>query len=151
MGSNLDLVKAYLDKSWDNPPASLAEAGAIYFADDFKSFDHDGNVAMDKQLYIGMGQVLAASFTGFRYVVSDLHEEDNGVYMTGHFEGTFTDDLDLSAMGAGVIQASGKKIVWPEATIKWNVKNGQIASQQPIQGGGIAEFLAPLGVEMPSS
>jgi hypothetical protein len=55
-----------------------------------------------------MGQLLAASFEDFKWVLRDLREADDGVLMSGHFEGMHTGDLDLSAMGAGVITASGK-------------------------------------------
>jgi hypothetical protein len=151
VGSNLDFVQAYLDKAWANPPASVAETSMKFLADDFKSLDIDGSVLMDKQMYIGMGQMLFASFTGFRWVLKGLREEDGIVYMTGHFEGTHTSDLDMSAMGAGVIPASGKKVTWPDTTVKVTVKDNKLTSEQTTDPGGMAAFLEPLGVKMPSS
>lgn len=151
MGNNLDFVKAYLDKAWANPPASVAETSMEYLADDFKSLDRDGTVLMDKQMYIGMGQMLLASFSGFRWVLKGLREEDGIVYMTGHFEGTHTGDLDMSAMGAGVIPASGKQVTWPDTTVKVTVKDNKLTSEQTTAAGGMAEFLEPLGVKLPTS
>jgi hypothetical protein len=65
--------------------------------------------------------------------------------MTGHFEGTFKADLDLSALGAGVIPASGKKIVWPEVNVKVTVEGDKIVREEPYgEGGGIEAFVAGL-------
>ena len=152
MGSSLDVWKTYQEKAWANPPASLFETEDEYFAKDFKNLAIDGSVVADKATYIGMGHVLFNSFSGLNYVMSDLREEGDEVYMTGHFEGTFTNDLDLSAMGAGVVPASGKKVIWPENTIRIKVAGGKIVSiQDTDENSGIEAFLRLLGVEMPSS
>jgi hypothetical protein len=152
MGHSLDIVQTYLDKAWANPPASVFESEEIYFSDDFKNLDIEGNVTMDRATYIGMGKMLFASFSGFDWVPAGLREEGGDVYMTGHFEGTFTGDLDLSAMGVGIIPASGKKIVWPETTVRMKVEGNKIASlQETDDNGGMGVFLKLLGVEMPSS
>lgn len=66
-----------------------------------------------------MGQMLFTAFKDFNWVRSDLRQEGDSVIMSGHFEGTHTGDLDLSAMGAGVIPASGKMIVWPETSVEY--------------------------------
>lgn len=81
---------------------------------------------------------------------SEFNEEGDFVIMTGHFEGTHKADLDLSAIGAGVIPASGKKIVWPEVSVKITVEGDQIVREEAYgEGGGMEAFLAPLGVELP--
>ena len=149
MTSKADIVKAYYDLSWSNPPASLMESIATYISDDFKSLDEDGNVIMTKEMFIGMTQLLANAFKDFKSVYSDVHEEGDEVIMTYHFEGTHTGDFDMSAMGMGVIPASGKKIVWPEAKSKWRVEGDKIVSEQ--SSGGMESFLAPLGVELPAA
>jgi len=152
MNSKLDVVKAFLDKAWANPPASLLEAGRKTYSDDFQYLDKDGNAVMDKEAYIGMGQMMFGSFDDFRWVLKDLREEDGGVIMTGHFEGTHTGDLDLSAMGAGVIPASGKKIVWPEASVKWEVSGDKLTSLAEYAGeGGIEAFIAAIGAAQPGA
>ena len=152
MGSSLDVVKTYLDKAWANPPASVFETQEKYISDDFKNLAIDGSVIMDRAAYIGMGRMLFNSFSGFDWVSGGLREEGGDVYMTGHFEGTFTGDLDLSAMGAGVIPANGNKVVWPETTVRIKVADGKLTSLQETDvNGGIEVFLGLLGVEMPSS
>lgn len=152
MTRNLDVVRTYLGKAWANPPSSVMEANQTYLADDFQSLDEEGNVAMNKEAYIGMGQLMMAAFKDFKWVLGDLHQEGDDVIMSGHFEGMHTGDLDLSAMGAGVIPASGKQIVWPDATVMWKVDGDKIVSQEPYGGSsGIEGFLAPLGVTLPSA
>ncbi|MGB3713529.1 MAG: nuclear transport factor 2 family protein [Candidatus Promineifilaceae bacterium] len=145
MTSKLDIVKAWID-------ASSMEASKTYIADDFQSVDHDGNVIMDKAGYLGMGAMMYASFRGFRFVHNDLREEGDFVFMTGHFEGTHIADLDLSAMGMGVISASGKKIVWPDASVKFTLAGDKIVREEPYgESGGMEAFLAPLLEKQPSA
>jgi hypothetical protein len=146
MTGNLDLYNAFVKEAWANPPVSNAAAAQKYLADDFKLLDPDGTPTMDKRGFVAMGQMLFQAFTGFKYVVTDTREAEGGVLVTGHFEGTHTGDLDLSALGAGVVPASGEKIVWPDATNKWTIVDGKMVSSQPVKGGGIEAFLAPLGV-----
>ncbi len=67
--------------------------------------------------------------------------------MQGHFEGTHTGDLDMSPLGVGVIPASGKHIVWPDADVKITVEGGKIVQEEPHGDyRGLAAFLEPLGV-----
>jgi predicted ester cyclase len=145
MSSKLDVVKTYLDEAWANPPSSNREASMKTYSDDFQYLDKDGNAIMDKQGYIGSGEMMFGSFDDFKWVLEDLREADGGVIMTGHFEGTHTGDLDLSAMGAGVFPASGKKVVWPEASVMLKVRGDKIISFQDYGGeSGIEAFVAAL-------
>lgn len=151
MGSKLDFYNRYYDASWSNPPASLIEANEKYLSDDFHNLDKDGNIEGNKEAYIGMSQLLFASFEDFEFVKSDIREVDDGVILTGHFEGKHTGDLDFSALGLGVIPASGKKIVWPESRNKFIIVDDKIVGIQALdENGGVAAFMKALGVEMPS-
>ena len=121
MTSKLDVVKAWLAQ-----PISDNEARMAYIAEDFQNVDYD-------------------------YKASEVREEGDAVIMTGHFEGTHTADIDLSLLGAGVVPASGKKIVWPEWSTKITVGQAKITRMEPYgEGGGMEAFLAPLGVKPPS-
>jgi hypothetical protein len=152
MSSNLDFFKAFEEAVWSDPPSSVLETNMTYLSDDFQSLDTDGNVVMDKQGYIGMTQLLMTAFKEFKAVYSDIREESDGVLVSYHFEGTHTGDLDLSAMGVGVIPASGKKIVWPEARSKFKIEGDKIVSIKPYgDSGGMEDFLAVLGVKAPSA
>jgi predicted ester cyclase len=151
MSSKLDVYKAYYEASRANPPSSNIEAIETYLSDDFQSLDKDGNVLMNKEAYLGMVQLLFAAFKDFTYVRGGVREEGDSVIVSGHFEGTHTGDFDLSAMGMGVIPASGKKIVWPEASNEFNIEGDKIVSIKPYgDSGGMEAFLAALGVKAPS-
>jgi predicted ester cyclase len=149
MGSKVEIIRAWHDESWANPPSSMVEAAEKYFSDDYQGLDKDGNVMMDKAAYIGMTQLMMKAFPDFKGVVHDLSEDDGDVIMTFHWEGTHTGDFDLSAMGLGVIPASGKKAATPESKTRFTVEGGKIVGNQPISGG-FEPFLASLGVEMPA-
>jgi hypothetical protein len=151
MSSKVDVYKAFYEASWANPPSSIMEANMTYLSDDFQNLDQDGNVIMDKEAYIGMTQLLSAALKDFKAVYSDVREEGESVIVSYHFEGTHTSDLDLSAMGMGVVPASGKKIVWPEASSEFKIEGDKIVSIKPYgDSGGMESFLAPLGVTLPS-
>lgn len=145
MGDKVDTVKRYIAEAWSNPPSSFVEAAMKTYSDDFQYIDREGNVVADKQGYIGMGQMSFNAFDDFHWVLKELREEDGAVIMTGHFEGIHTGDLDLTAAGAGVYPASGKKVVWPEATLKIEVSGGKFKSFAEHGGeGGIEAFIAAL-------
>ena len=148
MSSNLDVFQAYFEASRANP----IEAIKRYLADDFQSLDIDGSVQMNREAYMGLVQLLHSAFKDLETVLSDVREEEDNVFVSSHFEGTHTGDLDLSAMGMGVIPASGKRIVWPQAETKWGFEGGKIASiQANSETGGLGPFLAALGVTPPAA
>jgi hypothetical protein len=95
---------------------------------------------------------VVTTLTTFKAVYSDLREEGDSVIVSYHFEGTHTGDFDLSAIGLGVIPASGKKIIWPEASSYFKIEGDKIVSIKPYgDSGGMESFLAPLGVTLPSA
>jgi predicted ester cyclase len=152
MTNKLDLYKEYFDAAWADPPASLTEANETYLSDDFQSLDKDGNVQQDRDAFGAMGQLMYTAFEDFKFVVSDLREESDGVIVDGHFEGTHTSDLDLSALGLGVIPASGKRIVWPNSSSNFKIAGGKIVSVHDYgDTDGVRDFLTALGVTMPSA
>lgn len=117
MTGKLDVVKAYADAA-----ATGGEAIAAYLADDFHTIDKDGNVVLTRERFVGIGTMMRGSFPDFTFVTTSIREEDGYIIFTGHNEGTHTSDLDLSSMGVGIVPASGKKIVWPEASMKLTVE-----------------------------
>lgn len=149
MSSKVEVVRTWYDESWENPPSSMVEAATKYFSDDYQGLDKDGNVMTDKAVYIGITQIMMNAFKDFKGVVHDLREDNGGVIMTFHWEGTHTGDFDLSAMGLGVIPASGKRVTTPESKSRFMVEGDKIVGSQPISGGFEA-LLAALGVKMPA-
>ncbi len=99
-----------------------------------------------------MSRNLLASFPDLTFVKADIKEVDGFVVVRGHNEGTFINDIDLSAMKVGVVKATEKRIVWPEGSFKVSVKEGKIATWGPYKNyGGAAAWLSALGVEMPEN
>lgn len=150
MTSKADVIRKLNEESWANPPSSTVEAAEKYYSDDFQGLDKDGNVMSDKAAIVGMTHLLLNAFKDFKGVVHDISEEGDGVILTFHFEGTHTGDFDLSAMGLGVIPASGKRVVTPESKTRFMVEGGQIVSSQPISGG-FESLLAGIGAVLPSA
>jgi hypothetical protein len=145
MNSNTDVVRIWHDESWTNPPSSVIKANEMYLSDDFQGFDKDGNLTGNKAGMNAMAQVFFAAFEGFKGVVHGYQEQEDGaVLMTFHFEGTHTTDLDLSAMGLGVIPATGIRFSTPESSTRFMVEGGQIISSHPVSGG-FEHVLAAIG------
>ena len=145
MSSKTDVVMKWEEESWRNPPSSMITANEMYLSDDYQSLDKDGNLMGDKAFMNASSQMLFKSLNGFRGVVHDLQEEEDGsVMMTFHFEGTHTGDIDLSAMGLGVIPATGKSIVTPESRTRFFVEGNQIVRSQAVSGG-FEYILAEIG------
>jgi hypothetical protein len=126
------------------------DAIANLLSDDFQNLDQDGNVALTKQGFLNLGRMMHAAFTDYGFVVSKLSEEGDYVIITGHNEGVHTADLDLTAMGFGILPASNKKIVWPEASAKLTIAGDKVKRLEPHAGAaGLKAFLSALGIELP--
>ncbi len=139
MTSKVDVVRA-----WTNSPAGDIQSTAAFLAEDFENVMADGSV-QSRAEYVGMASMMYASIPDMHGVVAELREEGGAVIMTFHFEGTFQNDLDLSAMGAGVIPASNKKVVWPEDTIKVTVEGDKVRRIEPHGNSAtMADILAVL-------
>ena len=140
--SKSDIVKSVILGS-NNP-----NKAAVY-ADGFQFTHSAGDPPMDKSSWLGMETLILASFPDMEYVVEGIKEEGDGVRLAGHFTGTFTNDFDLSAIGVGVIPASGEKITWPSRSELITVEGDKITRWHGLDTGpdaGMAGFLRALGV-----
>jgi len=136
--NNVDVVRSAFQ--FEQPELSQS-----LIADDFQATSNSGDPPMDKATWLGMGDLMRASFPDVDYVIEDISEEGGKVKVTGYFTGTFTNDFDLSAMGMGVYPASGKKIRWPSETSMVTVEDGKITNSHSESSAGMAAFLEPLG------
>ena len=144
MNSKMEVAKAWAAAV--APGSNIGfDAAANLLADDFQNLDQDGNGALNKDGLLNLGRTMQAAFTDYGFVVSELSEEGDAIIIIGHNEGVHTGDLDLSAMGLGVIPASGKKIVWLAASAKLTIAGDQIKRMEPYAGpAGLKAFLAGL-------
>ena len=145
-------TKMEVAKAWEAAfaPGSDIDAMANLLSDDFQNLDQDGKVALTKEGFLNFARMIRAAFTDHGFVTTELLEDGDYIIITGHNEGMHTADLDLSAMGVGILPASGKKIVWPEASAKLTISGDKIKRLQPYSGpAGLKAFLLALGIELP--
>ena len=145
-------TKMKVAKAWKAAFAPDGDIDAIanLLSDDFQNLDQDGNVALTKEGFLNLARMMKVSFTHVGFVVSELYEEGDYIIIRGHNEGVHTADLDLSAMGLGILPASGKKIVWPEVSSKLTIVGNKVKRLEPYAGpAGLKAFLSALGIELP--
>jgi hypothetical protein len=148
MKSKMEVAKAYATAL--APPADLEAFGNL-LSNDFTNLDQDGKVALTREGILNLGRMMSAAFTDYGFVVNTLSEESDYIIITGHNEGVHTTDLNLTAMGLGIIPASGRKIVWPEASAKLTITGNKVTQLEPHAGpAGLKAFLSALGIDLPT-
>jgi hypothetical protein len=93
--------------------------------------------------------MMKSAFPDISTVIEEIREEGDEVVVTSHLGGTFANDLDLSALGLGVIHATGKAVVFPTSTVRIGFDGDKIAKlHDPSTGpdAGLPGFLKVLGV-----
>jgi hypothetical protein len=103
---------------------------------------------MDKDSFGAMGSLLESAFPDMSLDIDGIQEAGDGLMVTSHFSGTFTNDLDLSAMGMGVIPATGKMVVFPSQRDKVSFdgdKISEIHNKETGPDAGMAGFFTKLG------
>jgi thiamine pyrophosphate-dependent acetolactate synthase large subunit-like protein len=122
-----------------------------YYTDDFQLTNAQGAPPSDRDATLAMGELMQSAMPDVRTVIEDIREEGDDVLVTSHWEGTFVNDFDLSAMGLGVAPATGKAVVFPTSTVRISFdgdKISRIHDPATEPGAGTAGFLKALGVEM---
>ena len=137
--SKTELVKLIND--WDTPNRDS------YYTDDFLFTNELGDPPMDKSAVLMMADLMASALPDIATVIEDSREEGDSVFVTSHWEGTFANDFDLSAMGLGVIPATGKVVVFPTSMVRITFDGDKIcAIHDPATGpdSGMAGFIKAL-------
>jgi thiamine pyrophosphate-dependent acetolactate synthase large subunit-like protein len=122
-----------------------------YYADNFQSTNAQGAPPSDRDAAFAIGQLMQSAMPDIRTVVEDIREDGDDVVLTSHWEGTFVNDFDLSAMGLGVAPATGKAVVFPTSTIRISFDGDRISRiHDPATDpdAGPAGFFKALGMEM---
>jgi len=149
MNSKMGVAQAYAAALAPDAGGDI-DAFANLLSDDFQNLDQDGSVAFTKDGFLSLIRVLDAAFSHLGFVVTELYEEGDFIVISGHNEGVHTADLDLSGLGLGVVPATGKKVVWPEASARLTIVSDKVTRLEPHAGpAGLKAFLTALGVEMP--
>jgi predicted ester cyclase len=141
--NKIEIVKAAFDLK--NPEQ------ATHYADSFQGTDSVGGQPMDKASWTGMGELLKASIPDLDHLISEIKADGDDVLVTSRFTGTFVNDLDLSAMGLGVLKATGKALEFPVGTARVTFEGDKIKEVHDLSTGpdaGMAGFLKVFGVNM---
>lgn len=107
-------------------------------------------VGADQWMGIIMG--MRAAFPDLNYNIKITGYEDNKVMTTTQLTGTHSKDWDLTAMGIGLIPATGKAFSNPKEEGLMTIENGKISSYfiNSKEESGIPGILKKLGVEVPA-
>ena len=138
--NKIEIVKKAF--SFDTAP----EAQREYLTDDYQATDSVGSPAFGKEAWFAMGELMRASIPDLDFTIDEIRQEGEDVIFSGHFTGTFQNDLDLSAMNMGVIPATGKAINIP-GTGRVSFSGDKISKLQDLATGpdaGLAGLLAAL-------
>jgi len=107
-------------------------------------------VSADQWMAIVMG--MRAAFPDLNYNIKITGYEGNKVMTTTQLTGTHTNEWNLTAMGIGVVPATGKTFSNPKEEGFMTIENGKIASYfiNSKEGSGIPGMLKQLGIEVPA-
>ena len=122
-----------------------------YYTDDFQLTNAQGSPPSDRDAVLAMGQLMQSAMSDISTVIEDIREEGDDVVLTSHWEGTFVNDFDLSALGLGVAPATGKTVVFPTSTIRISFdgdKISRIHDPATDPNAGPAGFFKALGVNL---
>lgn len=121
-----------------------------YYSDDFRWTDEMGSPPRDKSLFFSMQEPIMLAFPDLSLVIEDIREEGEGVVATSRFHGTFTNDLDLTSLGLGVIPATGKAVDFPSQRDRVSFENNKISEIHNLETGpdaGMRGFQKALGLK----
>ena len=119
-----------------------------YYTSDFQVTFESGDPPIDLTTWFGMAAMMQGSFPDIKEVIDEIHEEGDSVILVSHFDGTFTKPLDMSAMGMGVIPATGAPVKFPSSTNRFSFEGEKIAHMHSLDTGpeaGIAGFMKAIG------
>ena len=122
-----------------------------YLSDDFQ-FSGPVPEPVKGEEWMMLSASMKTAFPDLDYHFSVEGIEGDEVKTTHQFSGTHTGDLDLTAMGMGVIPSTGKSFSMPKEYASGIVRDGKVVSYQiePTEGGGLMALLSQLGISIPS-
>jgi hypothetical protein len=101
--------------------------------------------------FLGLMELMWKAFPDIQFNSQLVNIKGNVIRFTNQLAGTHTGDLDLSAMGMGVIPATGRSFSMAREDGESVIADGYIISThvQPTEGAGLMAILHQLGVEVP--
>ncbi|NIM93346.1 MAG: DUF4440 domain-containing protein [Anaerolineales bacterium] len=118
-----------------------------------EDFEFSGPVPepLSAEEWLGFSRILKAAFPDIQYNLRVESVNGKVVKTSSQVSGTHTGDLDMSAMGMGVIPATGKSFSNPEEYGFATVEGDKITSIRidSVEGSGVPGILAKIGVQPP--
>ncbi len=102
--------------------------------------------------WIGMSKNLKAAFPNLDYRFKIESVDGNTVRISAQLKGTHSGDLDLTAMGMGIIPATNKAFAAAHEHGEAAVQDGKVKTwaMEPTEGAGLMAILHQLGVKSPA-
>jgi len=102
--------------------------------------------------WLGVSKSLKAAFPDLDYQFKIESVNGNVVNITAQLKGTHKGNLDLTAMGMGVIPPTNKSFAATQEHGKVTVQGDKIKSlaNEPTEGAGLMAILGQLGIKVPA-
>lgn len=125
------------------------ESARTFLTEDFQFKDEGDSLGADD--WMKMSADMLSAFPDLQYHFKFEGVEGNVVMFSADMSGTHKGALDLSMMGLGVIQPTGKSFHTPRQNGRATLRGDKVSGfdLEPQAGAGWADILQALGVEMP--
>lgn len=102
--------------------------------------------------WMGMSASLKTAFPDLNYQFKVERVDGNTVHVSAELKGTHKGNLDLSAMGMGVIPPTNRAFAATHEHGEATVQDGKVKTwaMKPTEGAGLMAILGQLGVKTPS-
>ena len=103
-------------------------------------------------VWMGMSASLKAAFPDLNYQFKIESVEGDKVNISAELKGTHSGNLDLTAMGMGVIPATNKSFAAKHEHGEASVQDGKVKTwaMKPTEGAGLMAILGQLGIKPPT-
>jgi SnoaL-like polyketide cyclase len=121
-----------------------------FLSDDFQ-FSGPIPEPVNGEQWMGISTNLKVAFPNLDYHFGIESAEGNVVHISAQLSGKHTGNLDLTAMGMGVIPATGKSFSAKREQADVTLRGDKVASWavQPTEGAGLVAVLSQLGIQVP--
>jgi predicted ester cyclase len=146
--NNKELVQTVLDAIQDGD----FETAKSLMSDDFQ-FSGPVPEPINREQWLGLSAKMQVAFPDLNYNFQIVRVNGDTVLSSNQLTGTHTGDFDMTAMGMGIIPASGKSFSNTKELGEATVKDGKIVSLkiQPSESAGLMAILAQIGVKVPTT
>jgi predicted ester cyclase len=143
--NNKEIAKAYVAAFNAGDFKTLAK----YLAADFQ-FSGPIPQPVGRDQFLSLMENMLRAFPDIKFNTQLVSIDGNVVRFTNQLAGTHTGDLDLSAMGMGVIPATGKSFSMARENGESVIEDGYVVSTHvaPTKGAGMIAILHQIGVEV---